>query len=115
MSAPSEVVWFELGTKELQVVPRGFLYPLNNYEQVARLSTWGRTSVSFQLIDVGGNKNFMCMPLSQKLETTNRHLATLHWGDNIPHELRDNRWFWVGPIDTCTDTLCFCGGGAPVD
>ena len=107
----SEVVYFELGTKELQVVPRASLSPINNYEQVERIYTWGyQGGTSFQLIDIGGNKNFMSMPLSQKLETTNRHLATLHWDDNIPSHLRKDRCFWVGPIDTCTDTLCFRGG-----
>ena len=107
----SEVVYFELGTKDLQVVPRASLSPINNYEQVERIRTWGHQGVtSFKLIDIGGNKNFMATPLSQKLETTNRHLATLHWDDNIPPHLKKVRWFWVGPIDTCTDTLCFRGG-----
>ena len=103
-------MYFELGTEELQVVPRASLSPITNYEQVERLRTWGLASVSFKLIDVGGNKNFMSMPLSQKLETSNRHLAILHWDDNIPAHLKRDLSFWVGPIDTCTDTLCFRGG-----
>ena len=102
-------MYFELGTKELQIVPKALLFPTNNYERVERPSTWGLTCVSFQLIDIRGNKNFMSMPLSPNLETTNICLATLHWGDNIPPHLKDDRWFWVGPMDTCTGTLCFRG------
>ena len=105
----SEVVYFELGTEELQIVPRASLSPINNYEQIKRPRIWGATSVSFELIDIGGNKIFMTMPLSQKVETTNVRLATLHWGDNIPPHLQKDRWFWVGPIDTCTGTPCFRG------
>ena len=106
----SEVVYFELGTKELQIVPKALLSPITIYEQVERLGSWGLTSVSFQLIDIGGNKNFMSMPLSQKLETNDIRLAILHWDDRLPRHLKRDRWFWVGPVDTCIDTLCFRGG-----
>ena len=112
----SEVMYYELGTKELQVVHRLYLFPFSNYEQVERPRTWGHQgTTAFKLIDIGGNKNFMSMPLSQKLEKTNKHLATLHWNGNIPPHLKGDRYFWVGPIDTCTDTLCFPRRSAPAD
>ena len=106
----SEVMYYDLGSEELRVVTKASLFPIANYEQVERVHTRACTSTSFRLIDIGCNKNFMAVPLSQKLERTNRYLATLHWGDNIPPNLKKDRWFWVGPIDTCTDTLCFHAG-----
>lgn len=95
----SEVVYFELGTSDLQVVPRAKLIPLHNYELVKRV--WGQKV--FNLVDVGCNKNFTTTPCSAKLEGSTRYLATLHWNERIPRELRYDGKFWVGPIDECTD------------
>lgn len=97
----SEVMYYELGTQDLKVVPKASLVPIHNYEQVERV--WAVES--FKLIDVGSNKVFMTLRNRDKLEKTNRFLATLHWGDNIPPHLQKDRYFWVGPIDECIDAL----------
>ena len=54
---------------------------------------------SFNLIDVGTNKDFMTRPCSAKIEKINRRVATLHWPDVVLRHLQYERKFWVGPID----------------
>lgn len=95
----SEVVYFELGKRDLQVVPRAKLLPLHNYEPLERV--WGHKV--FNLVDVGCNENFTTRPCSARLEGSARYLATLHWDEMIPWELKYDGKFWVGPIDRYTD------------
>ena len=90
-----EVVYFEQGTHCLQVMPRAILIPLYNYKAVEKL--WGY--VIFDLINVGANGYLMALPCYRKIENGNRDIATLHWNDGIPFELRYAKRFWVGPID----------------
>ncbi|KAF6227798.1 hypothetical protein HO173_011900 [Letharia columbiana] len=90
-----EVVYFDLGTHYLQVVPMAGLVPVYNYKQVERLWGFG----SFDLIDMGADGDFMAVPCLSKLEGGDRHLAKLHWDDKIPFHLKYERRFWVGPMD----------------
>ena len=66
----SEVVYFELGTHDLQVVPRAKLIPLHNYELIERV--WEHDT--FNMVDVGSNTNFMTRPCSAPLEGNTRLL-----------------------------------------
>ena len=72
-------MYFELGSHDLQVVPISRLVPVHNYEQVERV--WAHDS--FNVIDVGGNKDLITRPCSAKIEKTNRHVATLHWPNSL--------------------------------
>ena len=60
-------MYCELGSHNLQVVPINRLVPVHNYEQVERV--WAHDS--FNLIDVGTNKDFMTRPCSAKIEKLN--------------------------------------------
>lgn len=99
-----EVVYFDLGTHYLQVVPMAGLVPVYNYKQVERLWGFG----SFDLIDMGADGDFMAVPCLSKLEGGDRHLAKLHWDDKIPFHLKYERRFWVGPMDQCINSLHSC-------
>lgn len=104
-------MYFELGSHDLQVVPISRLVLVHNYEQVERV--WAHDS--FNVIDVGGNKDFITRPCSAKIGKTNRHVATLHWPDVVPRHLQYERKLWVGPIDECIDALHLCWGSGPGD
>ena len=103
-SIMSDVVYFELGTHYLQVIPRARLVPYSNYVQVVR--PWA--SVNFDLIDVGANGDFMTRPAPQLIERGNRYIVTLHWDDRIPRHLRYERSFLVGPMNQCGNPLPLC-------
>ncbi len=97
----SEVVFFELGTWELRVVPKAWLFATYSFEQVPRL--W--EDEKFDLIDTGANKRFMTWPCGKEIEKGDRYLATVHWNEQVRAPLVYERTFWVGPIDRRIDAL----------
>lgn len=92
-----EVMYFELCTDRLQVVPKAGLVPIDDYREVER--PWGQ--VSFDLIDIRGVGDYIALPCYREVERGNRRLARLHWDEEIPPKLRKAKTFWVGPIGLC--------------
>ena len=99
------VVYYQLGTEDLQVVPRESLVPIDNYVRVKRLWTEG----VFNLIDIGSSKFFLAKECSERVEKSDRYPATLHWDALVPLHLKGEQGFWVGPLHTCIDALYFIG------
>ena len=99
-----EVVYFDLGTHILQAMPQAYFVHTLNHAYVERL--WGFES--FELIDVGANRDFMAMTCNRKIERGNRYVATVHWDEQVPPRLKYAPGFWVGPMHKCIDLLGSC-------